>query len=68
MWTSPARHAYMGTTGHFIDSEWNLKQVLLDFVPFTSSHDGWSLAHAFMDAMKNLNIHTKVCMCSQSHV
>lgn len=55
----------MGITGHFIDKEWRLKQILLDFIWFTGAHDGKSLAHVFMKSMKDLNIHTKASDSTQ---
>jgi hypothetical protein len=39
-WTSPFQQAFMAVSGYFIDSEWEYREVLLDFKPLEGEHTG----------------------------
>jgi hypothetical protein len=47
MWTSTFNNdAYLGLTIHYVDSEWNLRNFLLDIIPFTTRHTGINMANS----------------------
>jgi hypothetical protein len=48
-WTSPNNEAYLGVTGHYIDNDWAMQSLLLDFVPLPGEHTGENLCGAFVD-------------------
>ena len=53
--------AFLGITCHFIDNDWNLNEVLIDFIHLPGSHSGENLAKEFVYCTKdNFNILTKV--------
>lgn len=47
VWTAPTQVPYLGITAHYIDKEWDLHCVTLDFEPLKGSHTGERLADAF---------------------
>ena len=49
----------MAITAHFIDNNWNLKHILLDFVE-TYDHTGQGLKNAFVSVLENFSIEEKV--------
>jgi hypothetical protein len=48
-WTSPNNKAFLGITAHYVDSDWALQSLLLDFFPLTGGHTGENLCRAFVD-------------------
>ena len=42
-WTSPNTRAFLGITGHSIDTNWSLHSLVLGFVPLPHSHTGEEL-------------------------
>jgi hypothetical protein len=60
-WTSSNVISFLGITCHFIDSDWNLKDVLLDFIYLTGSHTGENIMKEFLKCTKDdFGILTKV--------
>ena len=59
-WTSPNVISFLGITCHFIDTDWNIQDILLDFVSFTGPHSGENIANAFYQSLKEMNVLTKV--------
>jgi hypothetical protein len=55
-WTSPNNKAFLGVTGHYIDDDWTLKSLLLDFVPLPGEHTGENLCGAFVDVCERRGI------------
>ena len=51
-WTSPAQVPFMAVTAHYIDDDWVLQSILLDFVCIPSSHTGERICHAFRDVIE----------------
>ena len=55
-WTSPKILSFLGITYHYIDSDWKLKDILVDFVCLEGSHSGENLANSFIQYLqKNTN-------------
>ena len=40
IWTNSVQKPFMVVTAHYIDSNWNLESVMLDFRHFPGSHTG----------------------------
>ncbi|OAJ42403.1 hypothetical protein BDV3_007094 [Batrachochytrium dendrobatidis] len=47
IWTSPDNVAYTAVTAHFIDKNWKLKRILVDFLVFNDSHSSQNIAALF---------------------
>ena len=47
---------FLDITAHYIDSDWNLKDVLVDFVYLAESHSGENLAQAFVKSLQDKKI------------
>lgn len=60
IWTSPAQTPFMAVTGHYIDNNWKLQTVLLDFVPFPGEHSGLLLASKIREVLKDWNIESPI--------
>jgi hypothetical protein len=55
-WTSPNNKAFLGVTGHYIDKDWALKSLLVDFVPLSGEHTGENLCGALVDVCERRGI------------
>jgi len=60
IWTSINQDAYLGITIHYIDSNWNLRNFLLDIIPFTTRHTGENIANEIITILNEFNILDKV--------
>jgi len=61
MWTSTInREAFLGLTIHYIDSDWKLRNFLLDIIPFTVSHSGVNISREIMQVLDHFNISSKI--------
>ena len=58
-WTSPNSIAFMGITAHFIDTDWNVCAMTLDFLPIPSKHTGDCLAESFLSTLKTFKLENK---------
>ena len=59
-WTSSNNKAFLGITGHYIDDDWVLQSLVLDFVPLCGEHTGENLCGAFVGACERLGILDKL--------
>ncbi|CAB5351658.1 unnamed protein product [Rhizophagus irregularis] len=59
-WTSPNVIGFLGITGHYIDADWNIKDILVDFVNLSGSHSGENMANMFVTCLKEKKILTKI--------
>lgn len=59
-WTSPSSKSFMSITAHFINDDWILQHILLDFIE-TYDHSGLGLKKAFISGLENFSIEKKVC-------
>ena len=50
----------MGLTVHYVDSDWNLCNFLLDIVPFAIRHTGVNIAQEIIRVLEEFNISTKI--------
>lgn len=51
-WSSFSMKGYYGITAHFIDNNWKLHSILLDFLPAHGHHTGKSIAKLFFDVLQ----------------
>jgi hypothetical protein len=56
MWTSLNNDAFLGLTIHYVDNEWNLRNFLLDIIPFTNRHTGKNIASAIKSVLIEFNL------------
>ncbi len=59
VWTSPSQQPFVGVTGHFIDNNWDLKNILLDFFKIEGPHTGENLCSALYKSLEDLDIQNK---------
>jgi hypothetical protein len=59
-WTSPNNLAFMGVTAHFIDKDWNMKAMTLDFSSLSGPHTGLNLYKSFVRVLDTFGLSTKV--------
>lgn len=59
-WSSITRKSYIGITCHYIDNDWNLHSLLLDFVPSHGLHAGKDTAKSFFETIEDFQITQKV--------
>ena len=52
--------SFLGITCHFIDDDWNLRDILVDFVNLEGFHSGENMASAFVKCLLKKKILTKV--------
>lgn len=58
-WTSVANKSFYGITAHFVDSNWELQSVVLDFIPSNGKHTGEDIAAIFYKSLKFFHIENK---------
>lgn len=59
-WTSTANRSYYGITAHFIDENWNLHSLVLDFCPSHGQHKGRDIASSFFKVVNENKIDNKI--------
>jgi hypothetical protein len=61
---SPSYIPFLGITVHWISKNWNLKELLLDFVKLSGPHSGENLYDSFVQCVHDdMRILTKVLYC-----
>ena len=60
IWTSPSTKSFLSLTAHFIDIEWKLQSVIVDFIQICGSHTGVNIKNTFILGLENLSIEDKV--------
>ncbi|CAG8834972.1 1455_t:CDS:2, partial [Gigaspora margarita] len=59
LWTSPNNKSFISVTGHYIDENWALKEIIIDFGLLSGKHDGVNIANGFYHVLKDYNIASK---------
>ena len=59
-WSARTRKSYYGFSVHFIDEEWNLQSVTLEFVLSKGKHKGIDIANIFFDVIQDFEIADKI--------
>jgi len=60
IWTSPSAKSFLAITAHFINKEWELQLIFLDFVQIWGPHTGENIKKIFVSCLENFGIQTKV--------
>ncbi|CAB5364726.1 unnamed protein product [Rhizophagus irregularis] len=60
IWTSPSTKSFLSLTAHFIDKEWKLRSVIVDFIQMYGSHTGENIKNTFISGLENLSIEDKL--------
>ncbi|CAG8788137.1 15868_t:CDS:2, partial [Gigaspora rosea] len=59
LWTSSNNKSFISLMGHYIDEDWNLKEIIIDFGLLSEKHDGTNLANGFYQVLEDYNIVSK---------
>ena len=60
-WTSTTTNqGYLGVTAHWIDQDWKMKKILLDFIPLHESHTGLFLADKIIVMLEEFSLGSKL--------
>jgi hypothetical protein len=59
-WTSVNNVAFLGVTAHWLNSDFEHEEIILDFIHLKGSHTGENLADAIYSVLKDFNIIDKV--------
>lgn len=59
-WSSRVFRSDVVITAHWVDVEWKLRTILLDFVRFPSPHDGASVKNLLESSLSQWNLLSKV--------
>ena len=59
-WTSKNQIPFLGITAHWIDENWKLNQITLEFYPLEGPHTGENLSKVVIKTLKEYGILTKV--------
>lgn len=59
-WSGKTRKSYYGITIHFIDSDWVLRTLTLDFEPSHGKHCGVDIANIFSNVLQFYTIENKI--------
>ncbi|CAG8841870.1 18031_t:CDS:1, partial [Gigaspora margarita] len=59
LWISPNNKSYISATAHYIDENWALKEIIIDFGLLSGKHDGVNIANRFFQILEDYNIVSK---------
>ncbi|OAL68712.1 hypothetical protein A7D00_7370 [Trichophyton violaceum] len=59
-WTSPSTHSFMAIVLYYIDKDWEVRELLLEFAPLTGTHTGDRLAKVVFDVLVHHNLVNRV--------
>ncbi|GBC11827.2 zinc finger BED domain-containing protein RICESLEEPER 2-like [Rhizophagus irregularis DAOM 181602=DAOM 197198] len=59
-WTSPSVKSFLSITAHFIDKDWKLQHILLDFFEMFDSHTGQNLKETFVTGLEYFSMEKKL--------
>jgi hypothetical protein len=52
--------SFVSATGHYIDNNWILQEVIIDFNTLSGKHDGLNITNGFYKILEEFNIMEKV--------
>ena len=58
-WTSPNDIAFMCVTDHYIDNNWDIQVITLDFIHLPGPHTGSSIHRSFVSVLETYGLTTK---------
>ncbi|CAB4446773.1 unnamed protein product [Rhizophagus irregularis] len=60
IWTSPSSKSFLSLTAHYIDNDWKLRNVLVDFIQIFGKHMGENIKNTFMTGISKLSLQNKI--------
>lgn len=60
IWSSMTNQSYLGVTLHYIDNNWNLKNLTLDVIHLEDHHTGRVIANKVFNLLDEFNLSSKV--------
>ena len=60
VWTSPNRFSVLGITCHWIDGNWQLRELVLDASELKGPHSGANMAQHVLEILNEFNISEKI--------
>jgi hypothetical protein len=61
IWTSEiSKDCYLGVTMHYIDNNWELKNLLLDLIPINGSHTAGLITSKLLQILEEFNINNNI--------
>lgn len=60
MWTSATTRSYLSLTAHFIDKDWKMQSLVLNFLHFPPPHNGRTVPKVIFDLLREWGIEKKV--------
>jgi hypothetical protein len=60
IWTSPNNKSFIAAIAHYIDEDWNIHDVLVDFGLMSGRHGGANVADGFFNVITDYKIASKV--------
>ncbi|CAG8826351.1 31232_t:CDS:2, partial [Gigaspora margarita] len=60
LWMSPNNKGFIAVTAHYIDDNWALQEVIIDFGLMSGKHDGTNIANGFFKVLENCDITSKI--------
>ena len=59
-WTSPSTKSFLSLTAHFINKEWELQNIIIDFIQMQDSYTGVNIKNVFLIGIKKMSLENKV--------
>ncbi|CAH0559358.1 unnamed protein product [Brassicogethes aeneus] len=59
-WSSISGKSFYGITSHFVDKDWTMQSLVLDFVPSHGEHTGMDIANIFYTSMEKYDLLNKI--------
>ena len=59
-WISSSTKSFLLLTAHFINKEWELQNIIIDFIQMQDSHTGVNIKDAFLIGIKKMSLENKV--------
>ena len=60
IWTSLNNKSFIAVIAHYIDEDWNIRDLLVDFGLVSGRHDGANIADGFFNVLTDYKIAFKV--------
>ncbi|CAB4421281.1 unnamed protein product [Rhizophagus irregularis] len=60
IWTSPSSKSFLSLTAHYINNDWKLRNVLVDFIQIFGKHTGENIKNTFMTGISKLSLQNKI--------
>ncbi|CAG8838758.1 8231_t:CDS:2, partial [Gigaspora margarita] len=60
LWMSPNNKGFIAITAHYIDDNWALQEVIIDFGLMSRKHNGTNIVNGFFKVLENYDITSKI--------